>query len=197
MSILAPNIRQHKITKNLDNWPGQIKLIISGFSSQNFVSVDEIIKALEILPNDHIGNLKMIKYDKDKRSLKYPYSFNLRSSINNIVGIYDEILKGIVIFPFKNIQDFYDVFYHEIGHFVYHHVLSQNMKFVWVTKINRNSPLVTNYAGKNASESFAETYLFYVLRNSELNLNDLKYRFFYNFVFKTFIPNVKKLINIS
>jgi len=194
MPILTSNIRRHKITKNADNWSGRIKLIISGFSKQNYISVDQIITAIEILPNDHIGNLKMIKYDKRKRSLKYPYNHGLRSPVNNVAGIYDDLLKGVVIFPFKNTQDFYEVFYHEIGHYVYHHSLGQNKKCEWVTKINYNSPLISDYAGKNASESFAETYMFYILRNRELKLNEIKYHFFHDIVFKTFVPDIKKII---
>lgn len=194
MKRSLPSIPTHQLTGDpQEQCCGKVRLTLSGFSHQRIIGVERIIQALEILPNRHIARLTAVRYSNGSRYPHYGGKLQIKGSSGALAGIYDDTANGIVIYPFENPTDFYEVFYHEIGHFVFHRVIRQKDKCQWVTRINRCSPPVTGYARKNASESFAETYMMYILRPAALRSHKQKYHFFYHIVFNGTLPDAGRL----
>jgi hypothetical protein len=72
--------------------------------------------------------------------------------------------RRIFVYAFDSAAMFYQMLYHEIGHFVFFLVIGSRVKKRWVTEISPDSPCVTAYASVNPWEDFAETYAYYVGR---------------------------------
>ena len=91
--------------------------------------------------------------------------------------------RKIVFFDFDDLALFYQILYHEIGHFVFFLALNSRAKKQWVTEIFPNSQCISHYASKNASEDFAESYASYVRNPQALEQLPAKFAFMRDWVF--------------
>jgi len=153
---------------------GKIRVALIGFHLQKKISANQIIRALALLPDEHLVDLPCVKYD--------PFG-NIK-----FAGWYDLSQKGIVIFKFEDEWDFYQIFYHEIAHHVFYRILTIDERYRWVNEISRFEGHVSNYARKNTHEDFAETYAQYVCSPMRLLEMPGKFRFMNEVVFSGCIP---------
>ncbi len=154
---------------------GKVRVALIGFGQQKTISENQIIRALGLLPDDHLTDLLCIKYDPN-RDMRYS-------------GWYDPNQKGIIIFRFKDEWDFYQLLYHEIAHHVFDNVLSIDERYIWVNEISCSEGYVSSYALKNTQEDFAESYSQYVFGPALLLDFREKFRFMKQVVFSEYIPN--------
>jgi len=152
-----------------------IRVALIGFHLQKKISEDQIIRALTLLPGEHLVDLLCVKYDPF-RDIKF-------------AGWYDPSQKRIVVFQFRNEWDFYQLLYHEIAHHVFYNYLTIDERYVWVNEISRFEEHVSSYALKNTHEDFAETYAQYVCSPMRLLKMPVKYLFMNEVVFSGYIPN--------
>ena len=148
---------------------GKIRVALIGFGQQKIISEDNIIRALTLLPDDHLVDLLCVKYDPNRD--------------NKYAGWYDPSQKGIVVFRFRNEWDFYQTLYHEIAHHVFYNNLSIDERYRWVNEISRFERHVSSYARKNTHEDFAESYSQYVRGPMWLIGMPEKFRFMNEVVF--------------
>jgi hypothetical protein len=92
--------------------------------------------------------------------------------------------RKIVIYDFPNSALFFQILFHEIGHFVFFLVISSVVKKRWVTEIYPGSQCATSYGTLSAAEDFAETYACYA-RDPELLIRQVpdKFAFMRDYVF--------------
>jgi hypothetical protein len=152
-----------------------IRVALIGFHLQKKISANQIIRALTLLPGEHLVDLLCVKYDPF-RDIKF-------------AGWYDLSQKGIVIFKFEDEWDFYQILYHEIAHHVFYRILTIDERYRWVNEISRSEGHVSNYARKNTHEDFAETYAQYICGPMWLFRMPRKFRFMNEVVFSGYIPN--------
>ena len=154
---------------------GKIRVALIGFGQQKIISEDKIIRALTLLPDDHLVDLLCVKYDPWRNPKP--------------AGCYNLSQKGIVIFKFRNEWDFHQLLYHEIAHHVFYNYLSIDERYVWVNELSRFEGHVSSYALKNTQEDFAETYSQYVFGPAGLLGFQAKFRFMNQIVFSGYIPD--------
>jgi len=145
---------------------GRLNLLLSGFSQQDAVAVDDIVRALDQLPGFHLEGLREIVYLPDcapQASVVYP-----GMGRGELKGEFVQRERRIFVYGFDSPATFFRMLHHEIGHFVFFLVLGSRVKKRWVTGIFPGSRCVTPYAGVNPWEDFAETYAHYVLHPHEL-----------------------------
>lgn len=154
---------------------GKIRVALIGFYLQKKISANQIIRALTLLPDEHLVDLHFVKYDpwRDPKP----------------AGCYHLSQKGIVVFQFRNEWDFYQLLYHEIAHHVFYNYLTIDERYVWVNEISRFEGHVSSYALKNTHEDFAETYAQYVCSPMRLLEMPVKYLFMNEVVFSGYIPD--------
>ena len=98
-------------------------------------------------------------------------------------------LDNIIIFK-GGISDYEKVFWHEIGHSVWED-LDKEQKKEWEGLFDNSTIFITNYAGKNYKEDFAENFAFYMM-DKQLKFYKL------DKVKRDFLDkNVKEFINFS
>ena len=146
-----------------------MELLIKGFKKQDKITLQQVIDSIMEIPQRHRKLLRAIVYDPKRlfqRSYVVPKSINF-----NALGEYDRCpLEHILIYDFKDLNQFRHVLYHEMGHHVYWRILDSKMRKTWVTQVSREEPKVSEYAKRNASENFAESYAFYI-QNPSILLN--------------------------
>jgi hypothetical protein len=141
---------------------GKLNLRLSGFSEQEIVPVDDIVRAIDRLPDFHLEGLREIaylpEYARDASLPPYPAYPRCEPK-----GEFVQTERRIYVYGFDRPAMFFHMLYHEIGHFVFFLVIGSRVKKNWVTELSPGSPRVTAYAGTNPWEDFAETYAYYVL----------------------------------
>jgi hypothetical protein len=139
---------------------GKLRLLISGFSQQQVVSVGQIVAALDLLPNHHIEGLREIVYAPFGLPGEAWPRYRSRAS-GHRKGEFRQKERRIVLYEIDSLDLLLHVLHHEIGHFVFFLALNSHVKKRWVTEIFPGSQCITRYGALNASEDFAETYACY------------------------------------
>jgi len=153
--------------------PGKLNLRISGFSQQDIVSIPQIVKALDVLPDFHLEGLREILYSPESLATDF-YSARPWGSRK---GEFKQRERRIFFYDFDTPSLFYQILYHEIGHFVFFLIVNSKLKKRWVTEIFPRSECISSYGALNASEDFAETYACYVRDPDSLKCLLGKYAF--------------------
>jgi len=141
---------------------GKLNLLIEGFSRQQVVPVEAIVRSLDLVPDFHLESLREIVYLPEYARAAALGQPGLPCSRSK--GEFVQAERRIFVYAFDDPGMFFQVLYHEIGHFVFYLVIGSRVKKRWVTQIYPGSSCVTPYAALNASEDFAETYASYLRR---------------------------------
>lgn len=172
----------------------KLKLRLTNFKHQHFISVGNVVATIDRLPAFHLEHLKEITFDSDRSILKHIAKTD-RNTQTHAIGIYVHRYRTIAIFDTRDKELFTHTLLHEIGHHVYFCVIGQRLKNLWVTAVCRRDSFVSIYASLNAAEDFAESYASYLLKPNELETIPLKYNFLKNYVFEGYekTPHPEKL----
>src|SRR5258708_6788865 len=146
---------------------GSLSLRLTGFSQQDLVPVDGILRAVDPLPGFHLEGL---------REIVYLPGYAPASSVYFCPGLPRAEPKGefvqrerrIFVYAFDSAEMFFQMLHHEIGHFVFFLAIGSAVKKCWVTDLSPGSRCVTPYASVNPWEDFAETYAYYALQPRRL-----------------------------
>jgi len=176
----------YRLRSQDEEFQGRINLWVRGFKLQSIVSINDVVNAIERLPSRHLQGLKEIIYDPKRNTQASSYS--AWQALARSKGGFMQNDRLVVMYDFDSNDMFYQILFHEIGHYVFYLILDSTLKKQWVTQIYPNSQYITEYASTNASEDFAETYAAFVLRPSELNRIPVKYSYMLNQVFKGHHP---------
>jgi len=83
----------------------------------------------------------------------------------------------------NDLFDFRDSIYHEIGHVVYHFLVTEKQKKIW-HQLHSETTFIWTVAGTNPAEHFAEMYAHYILhKESTERFFPREYSFLKNEVF--------------
>ena len=163
---------------------GRVELLVSGFGVQKIIPVDDIVKAVNLLPDAHVAGLRAVEYDPDRHTaVPGLFSRIFRRPPPCLRGIFLQRKRKIIIYDFDSRDQFFHILYHEIGHFVFYLVLDSDAKKRWVKQLHRNRPFITRLAARNAGEDFAECYATYLLKPEKLKFLKDKYDFIHEVVF--------------
>ena len=175
----------------------EIHVILKGFKMQSIVSLDDVLAALHWVPGRHLAGLKAIIYDPDRCYDPSPGAQRVDGH-SSLKAQYQGSERTIIIYCFDDSERFYHLLFHELGHYVFYHVLGSRLKKQWVTTLFRGSPSISEYGARNASEDFAESYAAYILENTRFSTLRDKYRFMHEGVFDRNLPvNVQRRLNKS
>ena len=141
---------------------GKLNLLLSGFSGQDLVPVDDIVGAIDVLPDFHLEGLREIVYLPEAAPAASTFCPLLPRAEPK--GEFVQRERRIFVYGFDSAAMFFQMLHHEIGHFVFFLIIGSRVKKRWVTEISPDSPCVTAYASVNPWEDFAETYAHYVDR---------------------------------
>lgn len=159
-----------------------LRMTVSGFSMQGIVDMDDIKRAVDALPNRHLEKLGGLVYEPvSGHGPMGVYAYE-QDEFNGYVTPMRKNHR-VLIHRIPDLKQFFHTLYHEIGHHVFYEVITQKEKKRWVTEVYPESPFVTPYASRNASEDFAETYATYLLDNEKLLRFGAKYTFMDRVVF--------------
>ena len=168
-----------------------VSVLVSGFSRQSTVSIEEISAIIGALPDFHLADLDEIIYDPDWET---PSAFELQA--NNCPrkskGVFLRDKRQILVFDFDDAEELQHILYHEIGHHVFDRVLESALRKKWVTLINPDSRYVTRYAKRDALEDFAECYAIFLRDPKKLEAIYKKYNFMREQVFAGIAYNAKR-----
>ena len=162
---------------------GRLKLLLSGFARQAVIAVDEIVHAIDRLPDFHLQGLREISYlpEGAAEAIPFPYPVYPRCAPK---GEFVQAERRIFVYGFDGPEMFFHMLHHEIGHFVFFLVISSAVKKLWVTDLSPAPPWVTDYAATDPWEDFAETYAYYVLHARRLEIGSpVKHAFMRDCVF--------------
>lgn len=179
----TPHDRAHDV--------GQLRITLAGFSLQEMISVQNVLGALEKIPNHHLQGLKTITYDPDRVFQEPEDDSDIPRPANpHSKGEFIPHKRSIAIYDFDSRAQFEHILYHEIGHYVYFRILNKSAKKAWVSAIAYNDDHITDYAATNASEDFAESYAIFVQDPKALESLADKYRFLRDHVFTGIATNL-------
>ena len=86
---------------------------------------------------------------------------------------------------FDTVHEFYHIFYHEVGHYVFMHTLTQADRDVWMYDVRKNEKVtVSTYACTNSKEDFSECYASWFSQPDVLRRCPMRYRFLVDRVFR-------------
>jgi hypothetical protein len=142
---------------------GKLNLLLSGFSRQDLVPVDDIVRAIDLLPDFHLDGLREIVYLPELAPAASPY-FCAALPRGEPKGEFVQRERRILVYEFDSPAMFFQMLHHEIGHFVFFLAIGSAVKKCWVTDLHPGSTCVTPYAVSNPWEDFAETYAYYALQ---------------------------------
>ncbi|HYS76001.1 MAG TPA: hypothetical protein VEM38_07915 [Burkholderiales bacterium] len=142
---------------------GRLNLLLTGFGRQDVVPVDDIVRAVDLLPAFHLEGLREIAYLPEYAPLAAAFSPPLLSC-SKPKGEFVQRERRIFVYGFDEPAMLFHMLHHEIGHFVFYFVIGSRVKKHWVTEIFPGSGCVSRYAAVNAQEDFAESYAYYVRR---------------------------------
>lgn len=177
-----PKTRMIKLTDSDIEIDGKVRLWLSGFGQQKIISVNAIIKALQVLPAKHLAGLREIRYNPNRLLQSLTYYLNMipnKRSRDDFV----QNRRQINIYECKSEKQLFHTLYHEIGHYIYFFIIDSDIKKEWVTQVYPKGGFITTYAKKNAAEDFAECYSYYVSQPEKMMAVDLKYRFMRDKIF--------------
>lgn len=141
---------------------GGLNLRLTGFSRQDVVAVDDIVRAIDLLPGFHLAGLREIVYLPEAAPGFSPMSqYGFSCSRPRAEFLQQE--RRIYVYDFDDADMFFHMLAHEIGHFVFFLVIGSRVKKHWVVDLFPSSACVTAYAESSATEDFAETYAYYLL----------------------------------
>ncbi len=140
---------------------GKLNLLLSGFWRQDIVPVDDVVRSVDLLPGFHLEGLREIVYLPEYAPLTGAFSYP-GLPCSRPKGEFVQRERRIFVYAFDDPAMFFQMLYHEIGHFVFYLIIGSRVKKRWVTEIFPDSRCVTPYAAVNAREDFAETYAHYV-----------------------------------
>jgi hypothetical protein len=136
----------------------RVEIRVRGFALQAAVPVEEIVRAVEGLPQFHLEGLREIVYSPGE-PLYYP------SLGQPLTASAEYVQAERTIFVYRTDDPlFWHVLYHEIGHHVFFLIVSSGVKKRWVTEIYPRSRCPTPYGEAGAAEDFAECYALYASR---------------------------------
>ncbi len=161
---------------------GKLNLRIVGFAQQDIVSIEQIVQAIDILPSFHLEGLREIIYAPQSLSMNPAELYGVRPH-GRRKGEFRQKERRIIFFDFDLPSLFYQILYHEIGHFVFFLAINSRVKKSWVTEIYPQSECISEYGTVNASEDFAETYACFVRDPGRLKQIPRKYAFMRDCVF--------------
>jgi len=141
---------------------GRLNLLLSGFSRQEIVPVDDIVRAIDALPAFRLEGLREIVYLPEYAPEASPLFCPILPH-SEPKGEFIQRERRIFVYEFDSAAMFFHMLYHEIGHFVFFLVIGGRVKKRWVTELFPGSACVTRYARVNPWEDFAETYAYYLL----------------------------------
>ena len=182
--------------------PSDSSLQIQGFTEQGTLQDEEIASAMGVLPSRHLQQLCSVNCDFAQDSLrKDSESSSLHSSTSRIQGRYYPDRKEIYIYDCSSKWTILYTLFHEIGHHVYSWHCPDVLRSFWREKVEPNSPPVSKYGTTDPEESFAESYMHYILepffqRKESLRFNRLKFYFMTRAVFYDQNLNVRVLRQI-
>jgi hypothetical protein len=156
--LRTPKIPTHTYVLEKDNasYQARVELWLAGFRAQSVVTTDEIVAAVDRIPNQQLEGLRGIVYDPDRVTLEqnpYPGRWNFR-----IKGAFFMKARCIVVYDFETKARFEHILYHEIGHYVFQFILDSYQRKHWVTQLYPASRYITPIASRNGNEDFAESY---------------------------------------
>jgi hypothetical protein len=179
-------MRQFAKTRTSADGPagvGRLNLRLTGFSRQDAVAVDDVVRAIDLVPAFHLEGLREIVYLPEAApggGLSPYYGF----SCSRPRGEFLQEERRIYVYDFDGPDMFFHMLLHEIGHFVFFLVIGSRVKKHWVVHIFPGSSCVTPYAESSAIEDFAETYARYVLDPEQLQREyAVKHAFMRDYVF--------------
>jgi len=141
---------------------GRLNLRLAGFSRQDVVAVDDIVRAVDLVPAFHLEGLREIVYLPEAAPGPSPYpEYDFGCSRPRGEFLQEE--RRIYVYDFDGPEMFFHMLLHEIGHYVFFLVIGSRVKKHWVVHLYPGSSCITPYAETSAIEDFAESYAYYVL----------------------------------
>jgi hypothetical protein len=173
---------------------GKLNLLLTGFSRQEVVPTNDILRAVDGIPAFHLEGLREIVYLPEAASL-FTHSSYRNFGCSRPKAEFLQKERRIYVYEFDGRGMFFHMLHHEIGHFVFFLVIGSRVKKRWVTEIFPGSDCVTPYAALNATEDFAETYAYYLLQPEWLEqLFPLKHAFMRDSVFSGAAHTLKERV---
>ena len=177
----APS-RTYILEREQAAYESRVRLWLAGFSAQDIVSTEEIVAAVDRVPDHQLEGLRGVIYDperatQDLDAYSAPWGFNVK-------GAFFRVERCIVLYHFASKSRFEHILYHEIGHYVFQYILDSYQRQNWVTRIYPRSRHVTQIAGRNANEDFAESYAAFLRNRPHLLQIPQKHAFMRNEVFR-------------
>ena len=171
---------------------GRVRVLVTCFSRQKIVTVQDIVELVDRLPDYHLVGLDEITYDP-KRELDPGSDWWQPGCRSRHKAAYFPEEQRVVVYEFDTKRLFSHVLLHEIGHHVFDRVLESDLRKKWMTQVSRKARHVTRYAAKNPEEDFAECYAVFVHSPKKLQQIGRKYVFLRDRVFSGICFNPKKL----
>lgn len=160
---------------------GRLDLRLAGFLRQQVVPLEDVVRAVDLVPAFHLEGLREIVYLPEAAPDPSP-SYRFACSRPRAEFLQEE--RRIVVYDFDSPELFFHMLLHEIGHFVFFLVIGSRVKKHWVVHLFPGSSCVTPYAESSAIEDFAESYAWYVLDPDALQAEyAVKHAFMRDFVF--------------
>lgn len=188
-------MHEHRKTATLadrDRTVGSINLAIRGFSDQQPVPLETIVRWIEALPSFHLAGLTAIIYDPQRHLDPALADLPLLAPPTH-KGQFVKTERQVLIHEFAGSEELQHILYHEIGHHVFEQVLTTALRRFWVLELSqRSSPRITRYARRNALEDFAESYAVFVADPARLESLHRKYTFMRDEVFAGVARNIDK-----
>lgn len=194
--MAQPEPEKIRLAKHRGHHAGSIHIHVRGLDLQDIVTTDDIVSALEALPNSHISGLREIRFDPDRETDQSFPAFIPKRISARLKAKYRTWQRAITLYQFDHKKEFFHLLYHEIGHFVYFQIIDSKEKKRWVTEIYPGKGFVSPVASRNAAEDFAESYAFYVLDPGHLAKQHEKNQFMRTNVFKNFMTQPPKVVDI-
>jgi len=161
---------------------GKIKLTVSGLKDQQILSLDDVTQAIDALPSRHLNGINELRFQEDHTYVN-EYGEEVLTTPKSTKGVFVQQDRIILMHHFDDIAEFKHILYHEIGHHVFYRIITGTQRHHWVTRIHPDSFVITRYAGRNASEDFAESYACFLLDPKQLLNLPEKYRFLRDDIF--------------
>lgn len=154
------------------------KIAVRGFDDQNIASTQEIANTIQKLPRKHLQGLKAVSYVNATQfhAMQLPFDHGCK-------GAYYPEFRSVIIHDLESRDMFEHIIFHEIGHFVFHVVISPEIRKEWVLNTSHKAEHVTPYAKTNPQEDFAECYAVYAANPAQLAKIPKKHQFFKTKVF--------------
>ena len=139
---------------------------------------EELLRALDLVPPQHLEHLDILRY-----SPKPVCVWGDPPASRRWAGIFYEEIRSILVMCLPSDPQFREVLFHEIGHHVFHRILTADRRYEWVMGPASAEPRVSRYARKDQREDFAECYMYFLTDPERLAPLELKHAFLRDHVF--------------